>query len=190
MGTRDCIDDEQLNIYLDDELADNERAAVEAHIEACSRCAARVEDMRTVGDALRAATMKAVEEADFSKAWDRVRAEAFPPKPEEESRRSWLDGLLADFRTAFSPAFAVAVVIIAAAIVYYSGWLRPTPTTPQSAQVAQTVTEAAADNEAQIFSLETDSRAVMVLQSTESGATIIIVSDIVGETETNQEPTI
>ncbi|MDH4099149.1 MAG: zf-HC2 domain-containing protein [Nitrospirota bacterium] len=184
MELRDCVNDEQLNIYLDGELTGAEKATVEAHINTCDQCAARTREMRGVGEALKTVTMKAVDEADFSQVWSRVRAEAFPPKPVEEPRRSWLDGLLGDLKNAFSPAFAVAVVIIVAAIVYYSGWLQPVPTPPQP------IMEAAIDSKAQIFSIESDSRAVMVLQSTESGATIIIVSDIGSETETNQEPSI
>lgn len=180
METRDCIADEQLNIYLDGELPPKEQSVVEAHLDQCSRCHTRLENTRLLGESLRAENLRAVETADFSKVWERVRAEAFPAQPVAEPRRSWIEEMLAGMRNVFSPVMAAAAVILLVVVVYFTAGLKPPQPTPPPAM------EAVVSNEAQIISLETDSTAVMVLQSPDSGATIIVISD--NSTETSEGP--
>lgn len=182
MEIKDCIADEQLNIYLDGELTQEEHTLVEAHLGRCSRCRTRLDGINLPGAWLRAESLRAVDAADFSQVWERVRAEAFPAEPAIEPRRSWLDEVPAGVSNIFSPALTAVAIALLVVVVYFTAGLTPPQPAPPS------IMEAVASNEAQIISLETDSPAIMVLQSPDSGATIIFISD--NSTETGEEPTI
>lgn len=186
METRGCIADEQLNIYLDGELAREEHAVVAAHLDGCPHCRTRLNMVRMVGESLRVNAQRAVDAADFSGVWSRVRAEAFPSQPAPEPRRSWLVEVLAGIRNIFSPAMAAVALVLLVVAIYFTAKLQPLPSPPPSP--SPSILEVAVSNEAQIISLETDSRSVMVLQSPDSGATIIIISN--NTTETDEESTI
>lgn len=72
------IPDELLSGYLDDELGPEDRARVEAALEADPTVAERLADLAAVSGALRSTLERAADEADFTGFADRV-VERLPP---------------------------------------------------------------------------------------------------------------
>lgn len=170
MKRMDCLSEEFLNRYADGELPPEEEAVAASHLKECSLCHSQMEGIKAVGEILRADIARLSEDADFSLVWAGVRdgvSEGLK-HPEEPS---WLRRLLAGVRAATEPAMATAALVVLAGAIYLAATIQPPPPLPPP------VLEAGVSHSAQILTLETDSRVVMVLQSPKSGATIIIVND-------------
>lgn len=173
---KDKLGKDKLGPFLDGELTEEESSAVAAHLETCSQCRDALMGMQSVGVLLRDDAIKAAEEANYSGLWDRVRAgslaETVPAAPVTpvKGNDGWLEHFLAGLRPMLTPIEGLAVALLVVGVVYFAATLRPPMARPS-------VMEAATGNEAEIDSIETDSGAVMVVQSPESGATIIILVD-------------
>lgn len=180
---KDKLGKDKLGPFLDGELTEEESSAVAAHLETCGQCRDALMAMRSVGVLLRDDAVKAAEEADYNGLWDRVRAgslaETVPAAPVKGNDR-WLERFLAGLRPMLAPIEGLAVALLVVGVVYFAATLRPPMSKPS-------VMEVATGNEVQIDSIETDSGAVMVVQSPESGATIIILVDT--DNTPDEEPT-
>lgn len=183
---KDKLGKDKLGPFLDGELTEEESSAVAAHLETCGQCRDALMAIRSVGTLLREDAIKAAEEADYSGLWDRVRAgslaETVPAAPVTpvKGNDGWLERFLARLRPMLTPMEGLAVALLVVGVVYFAATLRPPMARPS-------VMEAATGNEAEIDSIETDSGAVMVVQSQESGVTIIILVDT--ENTPDEEPT-
>lgn len=65
---------ELLDAFLDDELAVEEQVLVESHLRWCRTCALRVEDIRLIGEALRAAPTVTLSAGDDTRVLDSLHA--------------------------------------------------------------------------------------------------------------------
>jgi len=112
----------RLTQYLDGELTDRERGAVERHLEACRRCREEADALRHAEDALH--RLSAVETAPDLTADLLRRIEGLPGLPAGSRRLAW------------GGAMVAAMVIVLAAFF----WLRQGgPTAPSLHQKAQTL---------------------------------------------------
>jgi hypothetical protein len=104
---------EMLQAFVDDELPMHDRVAVESHLRWCSTCAARVEDMRLIGDALRVGAMCAHSDDDRRElaalqdgVLSRVRAE------HEQSFTMQMRALFQDLHLFWAGLGATAAVVV------------------------------------------------------------------------------
>jgi anti-sigma factor RsiW len=65
-----CVEESKLSAYIDGELPEGERKAIEAHLQSCERCTAATARLRRVRERLRAASRS--EELDLNAARERV----------------------------------------------------------------------------------------------------------------------
>jgi len=87
-----CLTVDQIYLYLEGELAADERRAVDHHTAACEKCRASLEERRILLQA--AESLPAIDvPADFS---CRIMEVVFPP---EVSARSWIGAAFAGFST-------------------------------------------------------------------------------------------
>lgn len=131
--TTDAHWTERLSEYLDGELGERDRKALEAHVAACTECATVLEDLRAVVAEAQALPDPEVSEALNAELWAGI-------EPRLKPRRRWFEGLLealvpapAGRRFSFSvpqlagAALAVAVVSAGAAMWISGRGASPTP---------------------------------------------------------------
>jgi len=109
---------ERLEAFVDGELPVDDQVAVEAHLRWCRVCAARVEDMQTIGVALRVTScaIRTVDEADDSLA--SVQSEVLTRIGAEREQSTWaqLRGMCSDMRF-FWPAVGASCALVACLFV-------------------------------------------------------------------------
>src|SRR5689334_17585714 len=107
-----------LEAFVDGELPVDDQVAVEAHLRWCAVCAARVEDMQTIGAALRVTScaMRAADEADESLA--SVQSEVLTRIGTERAQSAWaqLRWMCSDMRF-FWPAVGASCALVACLFV-------------------------------------------------------------------------
>ena len=104
---RHPVYDAALNAYVDGELAEAERARVEAHIEACPTCAGTLDELRSLGD-----TLSALPRARAPRSFA-LRASDVRPQPAprwEGAFRKWQPALSGVALTAFAVFFLLVGV--------------------------------------------------------------------------------
>ena len=89
--TAPCPSLRELSAYLDGEVSPGVRAALEAHLSACSGCRTRLTELGAVGAMVRAHVEARAERADLSGFAARVlaRLEPYRPSFSERQRVSW-----------------------------------------------------------------------------------------------------
>jgi len=109
---------ERLDAFVDGELSLDEQVAVESHLRWCRTCAARVEDLQLIGDAIRLGSMSSRVDEDDAEALNhlqssvliRVRAE------EELSLGARFRELFSDMRLLWPALGATAAVTVGLAL--------------------------------------------------------------------------
>lgn len=107
---------ELLDAFVDQELSVSDEVAVETHLRWCRTCAARVEDMRVIGAAIRvgSATVRPDEEQRLSAVGEAVLARVRTEQAESLGAR--LREVFTDMRLLWPALGATAAVIVAAAV--------------------------------------------------------------------------
>lgn len=104
-----------LEKYSDQEVTDEERTLVEAHLVDCHACQDVLKSMEKLGDLVKAQVEEAVEKEDFPWVWQKIeRGIRLEKKPTFwETLRSWLQIALPFRRRVWVPALAgVAIVLL------------------------------------------------------------------------------
>jgi anti-sigma factor RsiW len=103
-----------LEKYFDQEVTDEERSLVEAHLLDCHACQDVLKSMEKVRDVVKAPVEEAVEKEDFPWLWQkierRIRSEKKPTF--WETLRSWLQISPPFQRKVWIPAVAAAAIIL------------------------------------------------------------------------------
>lgn len=132
---------ERLSEYLDGELGERDREALEAHVAACSECAAVLEDLRAVVAGARSLPDPPVPESLRSELWAGI-------APRLQPRRPWYAGLrdlvapLSGAGRRFSLSVpqlagaALAVALVSAGSAWWIGGRNATAPVPSGAPVA------------------------------------------------------
>jgi len=103
-----------LEKYYDQEVTDEERSLVEAHLVDCPACQDVLKSMEKLGDLVKAPVEEAVEKEDFPWVWQKIERGI---RLEERSTfwktlRSWLQISLSFRRRVWVPALATAVIVL------------------------------------------------------------------------------
>lgn len=87
---KQCPEEEILGAYLDGELPQDQRAAVESHVRECGDCAASLEQLRRLEELARGSAVPPVAEAEWAATWGRVAARLEPFRPRLLPRLRWV----------------------------------------------------------------------------------------------------
>ena len=96
---------ERLEPYMDTELPDDERSALEAHLRICTSCSAELETARKVQETLRILPAQAAPEQITAKVYAHARADL------RARRRTWLQSWTTDWRPVLGMAVAAILLI-------------------------------------------------------------------------------
>ena len=114
MAVQHCTSVQEMSAHLDGELAAPARVALEAHLASCPACAAKLEELRAVGDIVRRRFEAQAEATDFSGFAAAVLSRLQPYRPSLAERLSvgW-----EEWRTHQSGSLFGGLVVAAALVV-------------------------------------------------------------------------
>ena len=86
---RTCPPEEKLGAYVDGELPERERAAVEAHVRACKPCADAVADLCDLDRAVRTLDTPEVSPEEWTTTWGGIGARVVPAVAPQDWTTAW-----------------------------------------------------------------------------------------------------
>ena len=153
---KQCPEEEVLGAYLDGELPDDQRAAVENHVKDCGDCAASLDELRRLEELVRGAPLPPVAEAEWAATWGKVAARLEPFRPRLLPRLRWVLAPLA------------AAALLAAAIGVWQMAARTSAPAPRA--IVEVIEPAEGYTSNFFYSSEGDVTIISVIPATAEGS--------------------
>lgn len=115
MNARNCVDEDRLIDYLDDEVTEDERIRIEEHLAECPSCTARVESLRRAFGAVSVDRAPEPEPAYWAYFAEKVKSRA-AARAESRKKR---------FRLVLIPGIATAAACVLIIMLYTRAVIRP-----------------------------------------------------------------
>lgn len=182
---KECKDN-QLNLYLDDELGKSKRSTLDDHVSDCTQCAKKLKLLRLQGDLLREDLALAVEKADFTGFENHVMQKIQQNKPVGLLENIFLGAkeLVSQYRAIWVTSLVTAAVLLIVLLPYLSTHpdidqqiMHPATEDATTPHIAVQAPPLPKDNQLIIDSLEYAGQRSMIFTVSKNNTTVIWLYD-------------